>query len=274
MHRASCTGGLMGAGTRALCTCACTDARTVAILYVSQLRYCVMCALLVLWDIDHTLIENHGVNKEIYARAFELLTGRRAEYQAKTDGRTEPEIMRNMLLDHRLDQSPEYVSRMPEALESATSSKSAELRERGHELPGARAALAALESSPGIVQSVLSGNIKPNAVTKLSTFLLDGYMDFDVGGYGSDDEVRANLVGVAQERASAKYRVRFDKANTVLVGDTLRDVQAGRNGGAHVIAVASGSDRIEALRAEGPDIVLPDLRDTGAVVEAVTSFAG
>jgi hypothetical protein len=24
-------------------------------------------ALLVLWDIDHTLTENHGVNKEIYA---------------------------------------------------------------------------------------------------------------------------------------------------------------------------------------------------------------
>ena len=37
-----------------------------------------MCALLVLWDIDHTLIENHGVNKEIYALAFELLTGRPA----------------------------------------------------------------------------------------------------------------------------------------------------------------------------------------------------
>ena len=29
--------------------------------------------LLVLWDIDHTLTENHGVNKEIYAVAFELL---------------------------------------------------------------------------------------------------------------------------------------------------------------------------------------------------------
>jgi hypothetical protein len=32
--------------------------------------------LLVLWDVDHTLIENNGVNKETYAYAFELLTGR------------------------------------------------------------------------------------------------------------------------------------------------------------------------------------------------------
>jgi phosphoglycolate phosphatase-like HAD superfamily hydrolase len=120
---------------------------------------------------------------------------------------------------------------------------------------------------------VLTGNILPNAITKLSVFGLDGYLDFEAGGYGSDDEVRANLVGVAQERASAKYGARFDKGNTVLIGDTPRDVQAGRNGGAHVIAVVSGSDSMEALLAEGADIVLPDLRDTRAVMEAVAGFA-
>ena len=233
-----------------------------------------MCVLLVLWDIDHTLTENHGVNKKIYARAFELLTGRRAEHPARTDGRTEPEIMRNMLSEHEIEPGPDFDGRVPQALESATLSTAAELRERGHELPGARAALTALRSLPGIVQSVLSGNIRPNAVTKLSVFGLDGYLDFEVGGYGSDDEVRSNLVGIAQERASVKYGVRFDKTNTVLIGDTQRDVQAGRNGGAYVIAVATGSDSMESLRAEGANIVLPDLQDTSAVMEAVTSFAG
>jgi phosphoglycolate phosphatase len=233
-----------------------------------------MCALLVLWDIDHTLTENHGVNKEIYALAFELLTGRRAEHPARTDGRTEPEIMRNMLAEHGIEAVPGYLARVQEALASATASKAGTLRERGHELPGARAALAAFQSSPAIVQSVLTGNIRPNAVTKLSVFGLDGYLDFDAGGYGSDDEVRANLVGIAQERASARYGPSFGKGNTVLIGDTLRDVRAGRDGGARVIAVATGSDSAGALRAEGADIVLPDLRDTRAVTEAVASFAG
>lgn len=233
-----------------------------------------MCKLLVLWDIDHTLTENHGVNKEIYAYAFELLTGRSAEHPARTDGRTEPEIMRDMLLRHGIDPVRDYVARMSEALEKATVSKAAVLRERGHELPGSRDALTALQSSPMIVQSVLSGNIRRNAFTKLSTFQLDGYIDFEVGGYGSDDEVRANLVGFAQERASAKYGATFDMANTVLIGDTVRDVQAGRNGGAHVVAVASGSDSVEVLRAEGADVALPDLRDTPAVVRAITGFVG
>jgi phosphoglycolate phosphatase-like HAD superfamily hydrolase len=82
--------------------------------------------------------------------------------------------------------------------------------------------------------------------------------------------VRANLVGIARDRASAKYGVRFDKDTTVLIGDTPRDVQAGRNGGARVVAVASGSDSMEVLHCEGADTVLPDLRDTQAVVSAVT----
>jgi phosphoglycolate phosphatase len=237
------------------------------------LSFVVVSAILVLWDIDHTLIENHGVNKETYALAFKLLTGREAEHRARTDGRTEPEIMHDMLTRHEIVPTADHIAQMPEALESATLANAAALRERGHELPGARDVLAAFRASAGIVQSVLSGNIRPNAVTKLSAFGLEGFMDFEVGGYGSDDEVRANLVAVAQARATAKYGETFDKANTILVGDTPRDVLAGREGGARVVAVATGSDSAEVLRAAGADVVLPDLRDTNAVAEAVTSLA-
>lgn len=230
--------------------------------------------LLVLWDVDHTLIENNGVNKETYAKAFELLTGRQAEHRAETDGRTEPEIMRNMLIAHGIDPTSDHLARVVEVLETATAANAPRLRGRGHELPGARDALAALQGLPGIVQSVLSGNTRPNAYTKLSAFGLHEYLDFEVGGYGSDDDVRANLVGVAQERASAKYGVSFDAATTVLVGDTPRDVRAGLDGGAHVVGVASGSDDMDTLREAGADVVLPDLRDTQAVVRAVTQFRG
>ena len=230
--------------------------------------------LLILWDIDHTLIENKGVNKEIYARTFELLAGRAAEYPAETEGRTEPEIISNMLLRHGIEPTVDHIRRMPLALEAATSEKAATLRQRGHELPGARSVLAELRSTPGIIQSVLSGNIKPNAHTKLSAFGLDEYIDFEVGGYGSDDEVRDNLVRIAQDRASSKYGVKFGKTTTVLIGDTPRDVWAGRNGGAYVIGVASGSDSVETLRDEGADVVFPDLRDTRAMVEAIKGLQG
>jgi phosphoglycolate phosphatase-like HAD superfamily hydrolase len=132
--------------------------------------------------------------------------------------------------------------------------------------------LAELQGMPGVVQSVLSGNTLSNAYVKLSAFGLDEYLDFEVGGYGSDDDVRARLVGVAQRRASVKYGVSFGPATTVLVGDTPRDVLAGLDGGAHVVGVASGSDSMDALSEAGADAVLPDLRDAGAVVRVITQF--
>lgn len=229
-------------------------------------------SVLVLWDVDHTLIENNGVNKETYARAFELLTGKRAEYPALTEGRTEPEIMHHMLRAHGIEAWDDYAALVPEIVESATSENASRLYERGHVLPGAREVLTLLQGTPGVIQSVLSGNLRPNAFIKLSTFALDVYIDFEVGGYGSDDYARANLVGVARDRASAKYGTVFDKTTTTLIGDTPRDVQAGRVGGAHVIAVASGSDSVDELLQEGADVVFPDLRDTQAVVAAVTNL--
>ena len=232
-----------------------------------------MGALLLLWDIDHTLTENNGVNKEIYALAFEMLTGQPPQHRARTDGRTEPEIMRDMLARHGMEASPDQMARVPGALAEATLANVQKLRERGCALPGARSALAAFQAMPEVVQSVLSGNIWPDAVAKLAAFGLDGFMDFEAGGYGSDHEHRPALVAVAQQRAAARYGAAFTAVNTVLVGDTLRDVRAGREGGARVVAVATGSDDAGSLRAEGADIVLPDLRNTAAVVAAVTSLA-
>src|SRR5947209_740226 len=67
--------------------------------------------VLVLWDVDHTLIENSGVSKENYAKAFEIVTGRSANYPAQTDGRTDPEIVRNMLVVHGITPTDEYLVR-------------------------------------------------------------------------------------------------------------------------------------------------------------------
>ena len=53
--------------------------------------------VLLLWDVDHTLIENSGVSKAVYARVFEMMTGRVAEVQPDIDGRTDYEIVCNLL---------------------------------------------------------------------------------------------------------------------------------------------------------------------------------
>jgi hypothetical protein len=45
--------------------------------------------LLVLWDIDHTLIDAGSVLRPAYAKAFHTMTGRTLEHPWQFDGRTE-----------------------------------------------------------------------------------------------------------------------------------------------------------------------------------------
>jgi phosphoglycolate phosphatase len=228
---------------------------------------------LVLWDIDHTLIDTGGVGREIYQEAFEQVTGQPMKRQADISGRTEPDIFQDTLALHDLAPSEESLERFADAMATGYSAKMSLMRQRGHALPGSAAALDALDQVPGIVQSVLTGNFKPVAITKLATFGLDAHIDFEVGAYGSDDSVRAKLVDVARRRAAAKYRTTFDQRATVLIGDTPSDIAAGRDAGAFVIAVASGRSSMDELRGADAEVVLRDLTDIDTLVEVVLRAA-
>ncbi len=59
-----------------------------------------MATILVLWDIDHTLIETRGVGGQIYADAFRKATGQRLGEMPALSGRTEPVIFREALKIH------------------------------------------------------------------------------------------------------------------------------------------------------------------------------
>jgi phosphoglycolate phosphatase len=56
-----------------------------------------MTTRLVLWDIDHTLIETRGIGGQVYAEAFAKVTGRPLEKMPELAGRTEPVIFRDAL---------------------------------------------------------------------------------------------------------------------------------------------------------------------------------
>jgi phosphoglycolate phosphatase-like HAD superfamily hydrolase len=92
-------------------------------------------------------------------------------------------------------------------------------------LPSASEAIADLVAE-GTVQSVVTGNIRSIAATKLDAFDLMEYFDLEVGGYGDDDDGdRAVLVRLAIKRAEAKYGVSFAPGRVVVIGDTPHDIK-------------------------------------------------
>src|SRR5215468_3699939 len=216
---------------------------------------------LVLWDIDHTLIETRGIGRKLYRAAFEEITGRRMEHKPKLTGRTEPAILTDTLTLNGLEPSDDYQARYAVALARQYEQHTDRLRKRGRALPGARAALASLAQQPNVIQTVLTGNLRAVALIKLQIFELDGFVDLEVGAYGDDEAYRPNLVAIAQQRAGTKYGADFTRSNTVIVGDSPGDVEAGLKGGARVIGVASGKSSMAELRAAGADRVVRDLSD-------------
>lgn len=219
--------------------------------------------LIVLWDIDHTLIDNAGVSKEIYAAAFTALTGVPPVVAASTEGRTDRLIMREMFVRH--DLPVPHWDLVEAVLAQAGQDRRDDLARRGSTLPGVREALTAASVQENWVSSVLTGNIAANAQVKLSAFDLDPLLDLPVGAYGADAVRRSDLVAVARSRVQ-RERGLPRNAQLVLVGDTPLDVEAALTTGSGIIAVATGVHSPIELAAAGASVVLPDLSDTAGLL--------
>jgi phosphoglycolate phosphatase-like HAD superfamily hydrolase len=225
--------------------------------------------LLVLWDLDHTLLDAGPVSGEVYRDALLEVTGREPVRLPDMTGRTEADIMRRVLAAVGVEITADLLATMADTLVRRFTGARDDLRRRGTALPGASAALDALALLPHVHQGVLTGNLPGIARVKLAAFGLDDRLDLACGGYGDDDTNRAALVPVARRRATARTGVDYPPQRVVLVGDTPRDVAAALASGIRVLAVATGICGVQELFEAGATVVLPDLTDTSAVVAAV-----
>lgn len=225
----------------------------------------------VLWDIDHTLMDTRGVGRELSAQAFETTTGLEMRRQAAVDGITEAVIFRETAKLHGLDTDRRDFEQFAAALADAHLTRSEELRARGHALAGARALLEALAQAPGIVQTVVTGNVRRVAEIKLGVFGLDRHIVWGIGAFGEDADERSDLVRTALSRASRHLGVDLSPADAVVLGDTPADVRAGLAVGVPVVAVATGKSSQADLRDAGAVHVVPDLTDVDRLVELISS---
>jgi phosphoglycolate phosphatase len=219
--------------------------------------------LLVLWDVDGTLVRSAGHGRYAFEEAFQEVVGRVPE-PVDYAGRTDHQIALTML-DGEREHLPAVLERLVVKLE-----RRKDLMARdGHVYPGVPETLEALHRDEGVINSLLTGNLEANAAVKVGAFGLERWLDFESGAYGSDPhERRSDLVAIARERAAARHG---EPAGVVLVGDTPLDVVAAREAGARAVAVATGFAGLDALRESEPDVLLQDLSDTDAAIRAITA---
>lgn len=229
--------------------------------------------VLVLWDVDHTLIETRGAGFAIYQRAFKTATGKDMHQLATVSGRTELDIIAETLRINGLEPTDEAIAGLANALIDGYTAATRELATTGRALPGAQETLALLAQDPTIYQSLLTGNLKQVARIKLETFGLAQYLDLEAGAYGDDNHDRATLVHIAQHRAQDITGTPLTNKQTVIIGDTPNDVHAAKTAGVHIIAVASGKSGKGELKQSGAEQILADLQDAEHVRHLINSLS-
>lgn len=223
---------------------------------------------LLLFDIDGTILRDGGDARDAFAEALEATFGTTPPIDRYDfSGRTDPEIAHMVLGDSNLGRS-EIDSRLELLWNQYLEGYSARAAtSRSRLIEGIPELLEELVSRDDVALALLTGNIERGARLKLSRHDLNGY--FPVGAFGSDSAVRSELPPIAVSRASTHYGASWAPDDVYIIGDSIHDVRCGRPHGVRTVAVATGRTPIEALEAERPDLLVPDLTDPTPLFEMI-----
>lgn len=214
--------------------------------------------LLILWDVDGTLVDFQGLASSIYAEAFQSVTGIELLHEPVTTGRTEWAIIDALLAAHDIPSTDELRTAFFAAIDQSTARMVSELAARGRVLPGVAITLVHLAGIPNVVQSVATGNTPTVAHRKLHVLGLAHLVDLDVGGYGTDSPHRPDLVKHAIKRATQRHGMAPERV--IVVGDTPWDIEAARAHGAIAVGLATGAFSEEEPHEVGAALCLAGLR--------------
>jgi len=212
----------------------------------------------VLFDVDETLVHTGGSGARSWTSAFQKLYGIPADIGQHTSaGETDPQVARATFVgavgrqptDRDLDQLyAQYLLFLADDIV---------VSEHYRMLPGADRCLMALGEA-GVLLGLVSGAMEGAARTKLIPADLNRFFLF--GAYGSDSPDRAELTGIAIEKAT-RLHAQLKPGEVFVVGDTPLDISAAQKVGAVSVGVATGKYSVDELRDAGADHVLSSLTE-------------
>jgi phosphoglycolate phosphatase len=221
--------------------------------------------VLLLFDIDGTLVlRGSAEHAEAVLHALREVHGidpTRARFEAA--GRTDADIARQILSQEgvpreRIEAEAQKVFELVADHYDATCPDDL----RHLVAPGVPEVLPALARDHRL--SLVTGNLERVAHRKLGAAGIGHHFERGQGGFGSDHEDRIHLPAIARERAGG-----VPPGETVVIGDTPRDIACARHDGCHVIAVTTGP--YEAADLQDADVVLDHAADLPAAIERLAS---
>ena len=226
---------------------------------------------LIAFDIEGTLLSTDGQSLEILEQTLREVCGVINPFEGfPLAGRTEPEIIRNVLKaaglppDRIKAERPRIITRYATLLGSMLKK-----RPRGNILPGVRELLDHLHNDSRWAVALFTRMASMTARLLLGH---NGLHDkFPYGVFADDRELRETLPPLLLEQAREATGVAFEPKDTWIVGDTVRDVAVAKEAGMKTVAVATGSDPYEALADLKPDLLFHTFEHVDNVLQKLNA---
>ena len=171
--------------------------------------------LLLLWDIDGTLLASGGAGMRALRTALAARFGIDGSLEdIDFGGRTDPWIMRRIFEKFRLPDTAETMAAYTAAYFEALPAEL--LRSASRVLPGVPERLAEAAARPHVAQGLLTGNRRRGAEIKLAHHGL--WETFAFGAFADDHELRNELGPFALHRAREHHGVVFAPERTWIIG--------------------------------------------------------
>jgi phosphoglycolate phosphatase len=204
--------------------------------------------MLLLFDIDGTLVqrasrEHANALMQAIHNVHGISTNTIISWHGSAAGRTDGEIARLILLDaglsaQRIDERAADVRE--ECCRLYASSCPADLSQTV--IAGIPQTLEWLAGLEGVQLALVTGNFEPVARVKLRAAGIGQWFAHGQGGFGSDSEDRSMLPPLARRRAgeSAGLGASWPREQTIVIGDTPRDIACAHADGVRCVAVTTG----------------------------------
>ncbi len=219
--------------------------------------------VLLLFDIDGTLLSGAtDAHRDALLAAILTVHGVKAQsFQRPVSpaGRTDSELARAVLLDAGV--SAERIDDLADRIREESCREYARLCPddlSATVIPGIPEVLGWLSGRDNVDLALLTGNFEAIARMKLARAGIGHFFASGQGAFGSDSEDRAALPAIARRRAGELGHP-HPRKETIVIGDTPRDIACARADGVKVVAVACGP--FEASELSDADAVVDDPRE-------------
>ena len=220
--------------------------------------------MLVLFDIDGTLLRTDGAGLEAMQEAAQELLGTAVTFGGiPTAGRLDPLIWRDLAALNGIADADGIhdVFRTRYAAHLGR-----RLRESGcaRIMPGVAELVTTLQGVETCVLGLLTGNYEETGRMKVEAIGLEPEW-FPVTAWGDEGSHRRDLPPVAMRRYEAHVGRSVPPEKVVIIGDTPHDVDCAKAHGCRVIGVATGMYGAAELADAGADLAVEDLSDAAGL---------